>query len=101
MSTEQMIPWFLTIFFGLCTLYFSIKANKRAEHSEVEKDSTSMAMVMAKLDFISESLTEIKADNKAMRSEMNEFRERLAQNEAAIKSFHKRLDEVTEHHIIS
>lgn len=91
---EIVIPWVLTVFFGLCTLYFSIKSNKRAEANEVEKDSIAMASVMVKLDSIGDDIKEIKIDNKAMRNEMNDFRERLAQNEATIKSLHKRLDHV-------
>lgn len=94
MRPEIVVPWALTIFFGLCTLYFSIKANKRAEANEVEKDSVAMASVMVKLDSIGDDIKEIKIDNKAMRNEMNDFRERLAQNEATIKSLHKRLDHV-------
>ena len=97
---EIVIPWVLTVFFGLCTLYFSIKANKRAEANEVEKDSVAMASVMVKLDTISDDIKEIKVDNKAMRNEMNDFRERLAQNEASIKSFHDRLDRV-EHKFVN
>lgn len=94
MSIDVVIPWMLTIFFGACTLYFSIKANKRAEAGEVEKDSVAMASVMVKLDTIGDDIKEIKVDNKAMRNEMNDFRERLAQDEASIKSLHKRLDHV-------
>lgn len=96
MSIEVIIPWCLTAFFGFCTLYFSAKANKRAEADEVEKDSVAITRVMAKLDFISDDIKEIKNDNKAMRSEMNEFRERLAENEASIRVLNMRLNKVEE-----
>lgn len=94
MSIEQIIPWALTIFFGCCTLYFSIKANKRAEYTEVERDSTAMARVMVKLESISDDVKEIKSDNRSMQSELKEFRERLAENEVSIKSMIRRLEKL-------
>lgn len=98
MSIDVVIPWMLTVFFGACTLYFSIKANKRAEAGEVEKDSMAMARVMVKLDSIGDDIKEIKNDNRSMQSEMKEFRERLAENEASIKSLHKRVDKIESHY---
>lgn len=94
MSIEQIIPWCLTIFFGFTTIFFSVKALNRSEKSEIKEDTHNMSKVMIKLDFIGDDIKEIKNDNKSMRSDMNEFRERLAENEASIKSFHKRIDKL-------
>ena len=97
MSIEQMIPWGLTLFFGAWTLYFSLKNSKRTDKNDIKDESIQLANVMFKLESIGDDIKEIKSDNKAMRREMNEFRERLAENEASIKSFHKRLDKIEVH----
>lgn len=94
MSIDQIIPWLLTLFFGCCTLYFSSKANRRAEFTEIEKDSTAMTRVMVKLESISDDIKEIKSDNRSMQSELKEFRERLAENEVSIKAINNRLEKI-------
>ena len=94
MSIEQVIPWILTVFFGCCTLYFSLKTSRKAEKDEVKEDSANLTLVMSKLDTIRDDVKEIKTDNRSIQQELKEFRERLATNENSIKSFHRRLDEI-------
>jgi len=97
-SIEVVVPWILTIFFGCCTLYFSRKNLFRAEEHEIEDDSRAFTKVEIMLEQISNDVREIKQDNKSMQHELNEFRERLAQEEMSVKSLHKRLDRIEQKH---
>jgi hypothetical protein len=94
MSIEQIIPWIISCVSIAVAVYFGTRTQKRAEAAEVEKESTVTATMMVKLEGIADDIKEIKSDNKNMQSEMKDFRERLALNEASIKSFHKRMDSV-------
>ena len=94
MSIEQIIPWIISCVSIAVAVYFGTRTQKRADAAEVEKESTVTATMMVKLEGIADDIKEIKSDNKNMQSEMKDFRERLALNEASIKSFHKRMDSV-------
>jgi peptidoglycan hydrolase CwlO-like protein len=96
MSIEQIIPWIISCVSIAVAVYFGTRTQKRADAAEVEKESTVTATMMVKLEGIADDIKEIKSDNKNMQSEMKDFRERLALNEASIKSFHKRIDHIEE-----
>lgn len=94
MSIEQIIPWIISCVSIAVAVYFGTRTQKRAEEAEVEKESTVTATMMVKLEGIADDLKEIKLDNKNTQSEMKDFRERLALNEANVKSLYKRMDHV-------
>jgi hypothetical protein len=94
MPIEQIIPWLISCISIAVAVYFGTKTQKRADTAEIEKESTATATMMVKLEAIVDGIKEIKTDNRNMQSEMKEFRERLALNEASVKSFHKRMDSV-------
>lgn len=94
MSIEQIIPWIISCISIAVAVYFGTKTQKRADVAEIERDSTTTATVMVKLEGIADDIKEIKLDNKNTQSEMKDFRERLALNEASIKSLNKRMDHV-------
>ena len=94
MSIDQIIPWVISCVSIAVAVYFGTRTQKRADAAEVEKESTTTATMMVKLEAIADDIKEIKVDNKTMQSEMKEFRERLALNEQSVKSLHRRLDGV-------
>jgi peptidoglycan hydrolase CwlO-like protein len=94
MSIDQIIPWIISCISIAVAVYFGTRTQKRADAEDIEKDSTVTATMMVKLESIADDIKEIKTDNKATQSEMKDFRERIALNEASIKSLHKRLDGV-------
>lgn len=94
MSIDQIIPWIISCISIAVAVYFGTRTQKRADAADIEKDSTTTATMMVKLESIADDIKEIKTDNKAIQSEMKDFRERLALNEASVKSLHKRLDTV-------
>ena len=96
MSIDQIIPWIISCISIGVAVYFGTRTQRRADEAEVEKESTVTATMMVKLETIASDVKEIKQDNKATRSEMKDFRERLVLTEQSVKSLHKRLDGVEE-----
>ena len=92
MPINQIIPWIISCISIAVAVYFGTRTQKRADAADIEKDSTTTATMMVKLESIADDIREIKTDNKSTQSEMKDFRERLALNEASVKSLHKRLD---------
>lgn len=97
MTYEQIIPWLISIVSIAVAVHFGSISSKRADRDDITEGATTTATLMIKLDAIANDVKEIKSDNKKMQSDLSEFRERLATNEASIKSFHKRLDTVEGH----
>ena len=92
MPINQIIPWIISCVSIAVAVYFGTRTQKRADAADIEKDSTTTATMMVKLESIADDIKEIKTDNKTTQSELKDFRERLALNEASVKSLHKRLD---------
>ena len=92
MPINQIIPWIISCISIAVAVYFGTRTQKRADAADIEKDSTTTATMMVKLESIADDIKEIKTDNKTTQSELKDFRERLALNEASVKSLHKRLD---------
>ena len=97
MSIEQIIPWIISCISIAVAVYFGTRTQKRADAADIERDSTTTATVMVKLESIADDIKEIKTDNKSMQGEMKDFRERLAINEQSIKALHKRVDSFETH----
>ena len=94
MPINQIIPWIISCISIAVAVYFGTRTQKRADAADIEKDSTTTATMMVKLESIADDIKEIKTDNKTTQSELKDFRERLALNEASVKSLHKRRDMV-------
>jgi septal ring factor EnvC (AmiA/AmiB activator) len=74
------------------SVYFGLKNNKRSDTKEIEERVRQDTIINTKLDSISQSIQEIKADIASMHSELNSHNDRLIVVEQSIKSAHKRLD---------
>jgi len=101
MTFEQIVPWIISCISVGVAMYFGANTKHRAERNDLEQDATTVATIMVKLESISSDLRDIKSDIKRAQAELTEFRERLAMNEASIKSLHKRLDNVENHFSIT
>lgn len=77
------------IIVSVLALLFSVYQFVRATHKE---NDTQMSAVLMKLEIISEGITEIKADMKNVKKDVQDLRERVAKVEASAASAHKRLD---------
>ena len=91
---ETVIPWLLTIFFGLCTLYFSRKNLFRDEEHDIEEDTKSMVKLEVMLETIGSDIRDIKIDNRNIQRDLKELSERTALTEQSLKTLHHRVDAI-------
>ena len=76
------------------SIYFGLKNNKRADHSDVEARAREQATVNAKLDVIGSDCHEIKYDVGTVKRDVAALSERLVIVEQSVKSAHHRIDEL-------
>jgi septal ring factor EnvC (AmiA/AmiB activator) len=76
------------------SIYFGLKNNKRSDTKEIEERVRQDTIINTKLDSISQSIQEIKADIASMHSELNSHNDRLIVVEQSTKSAHHRLDSI-------
>lgn len=77
-------------------IFFGISSKSRNERKDTEQETEDRAsthtLLMTKLENIAEDVKEIKRDNREMRSEVQNLRDRVVAVEQSLKSYHKRLD---------
>lgn len=81
----------ITMAFGIYSGIASLKRNYKADN---RKESAEMAMVIVKLEGISEGILEIKTDLAHVKEDIKEITERLIVAEQSVKTAHKRLNEL-------
>jgi peptidoglycan hydrolase CwlO-like protein len=81
----------VSVAFGV---YSGMKNLSRNNRRDTVDETSQMTTVMVKLENIADGIHEIKSDVRGMKSEMNSLRERLTIVEQAVKSAHKRLDDM-------
>ena len=88
----------ITIASVLFAIYNGLKSTKRAEDTDVETRAREQATVNVKLDQISSDCRDIKQDIGTVKSDVQELSTRLVVVEQAVKSAHKRIDEMKQQH---
>ena len=76
-------------FVGVCIAFMGSLSNSRKDS---ERAAGRMSEVIAKLDFISDDLKDMKADYRRTMTELQEVRDIAIQAKASAASAHKRLD---------
>lgn len=71
--------------------FTNIKRNQSADNRQATAEMTT---VIVKLDMINTSVTEIKADVRNQRTELQELRDKVITVEQAVKSAHSRIDTI-------
>lgn len=87
MSTEVIS--LVIAFVGVCIAFIGFLGNARKDS---ERAAGRMSEVIAKLDFISDDLKEIKADYRSVTRELQDVRDIAVRAKASADSAHKRLD---------
>lgn len=78
---------------GVCTFFFS-------RNDETKKEEHTITTVSTKLDFISEDVKDIKADQRVFQRDINEVRNIAINAEKRADAAHRRLDMLTGDKII-
>lgn len=66
---------------------------RNAKHDD-KQDASNQAAVLVKLETITSTLAEVKADTRSTRDDMQMIRERLTIVEQSVKSAHHRIDTI-------
>lgn len=69
-----------------------ISSRKDKGKADASQYAGSIATISAKLDMISANISELKADLRSQRDDINDIRERLALVEKSAESAHQRID---------
>lgn len=76
-------------FMGVCVAFASSLGNSR---KDAERTAGRISEVIAKLDFISDDLKEMKADYRSVTRELQDVREIAIEAKASADSAHRRID---------
>lgn len=81
----------ISVSFGV---FSAIASFTRAKKADEQKDTSELTTVIVKLENISSGVAEIKADNKSIKGEVKDMRDRLIIVEQSSKQAHKRIDDL-------
>lgn len=76
-------------FVGVCIAFMGSLSNSRKDG---EREAGRISEVIAKLDFISDDLKDMKADYRSVARELQDVREIAVKAQASAASAHKRID---------
>lgn len=83
----------ISVGFGAFSAVSSKWRNDRKDTEQETEDKTAThTILMTKLEYIEGTVKEIKEDNKELKGEVRELRDRIVAVEQSLKSYHKRLD---------
>ena len=88
------INMIITIISVGCAVFFGIQSYTRNKKQDTEMDAAEKTALFVKLENISSTVLEIKAEISIIKENLNEIRERLILVEASARQAHKRLDEM-------
>ena len=80
-----------SLIFGI---YSGVSSMRRNARSDSRKDASEMAMVIVKLEDISNGISEIKTDLSNVKGDIKDITERLIVAEQSLKLAHKMIEEV-------
>lgn len=89
MNVETVI----SLCIAACALLFSALSYRRNSNNDSADIITQRATLTADIRYIRQSIDEIKLENRAIRTDLDEVKSKLVEVEASTKSAHKRLDD--------
>lgn len=78
----------------LIALIFTALTFKRNADRDTSATASERATMTANISYIRQSIDEIKLDNRAIKTDLEELKTKVATIEASAKSAHKRLDDM-------
>lgn len=94
MTTETLIALLISLGTLLIGAYSGVSTVRRAARSDQRKDASELAMVIVKLEDISDGVTEIKREMSHIKGDAKELTERLIIAEQQINQANKRIEEL-------
>lgn len=91
----QIDTSFLIAVLSLClSAVVGLSGLRRNTKHDDKQDASNQAAVLVKLETITNTLAEVKADTRSTRDDMQMIRERLTIVEQSVKSAHHRIDTI-------
>lgn len=94
MTNETLVALLISLGTLLIGAYSGVSSVRRAARSDQRKDASELAMVIVKLEDISDGVTEIKRDISHVKGDIKELTERLIIAEQQISQANKIIDEL-------
>lgn len=80
-AVDVVVPIFISVISIAFAIFFGIATYRRNNRKDIQDDTTERAtmnaMVMTKLENISDDIKEIRRDNKELKSEVQDLRDRI------------------------
>jgi peptidoglycan hydrolase CwlO-like protein len=90
MATETIISLVL----AFCALLFTALSFRRTQNQDTTASATERATMNANIQYIRQSIDEIKLDNRTIKTDLDELKTKVATIDASAKSAHKRIDDM-------
>ena len=90
MPTETIISLVL----AFCALLFTALSFRRTQNQDTTASATERATMTANIQYIRQSIDEIKLDNRTIKTDLDELKTKVATIDASAKSAHKRIDDM-------
>jgi peptidoglycan hydrolase CwlO-like protein len=90
MATETII----TLVLSFCALLFTALSFRRTQNQDTTASATERATMTANIQYIRQSIDEIKLDNRTIKTDLDELKTKVATIDARAKSAHKRIDDM-------
>ena len=90
MATETIISLVL----AFCALLFTALSFRRTQNQDTTASATERATMTANIQYIRQSIDEIKLDNRAIKKDLDDLKTKVVAIDASAKSAHKRLDDL-------
>lgn len=88
----SLVALSFSIMFGICSMLFSIRGNKRTDTKDIESRARENAELNCKLDIISKNTADIKYDISTVKKDVQAHGEKIVEIDASVKSAHHRID---------
>ena len=84
----------ISLVIAACALLFTAFGYRRTQNQDTSTTAAERATMTANIQYIRQSIDEIKLDNRAIKTDLDELKTKVATIEASAKSAHKRLDDM-------
>ena len=84
----------ISLVIAACALLFTALSFKRTQSIDTSATAAERATMTANIQYIRQSIDEIKLDNRAIKTDLDELKTKVATIDASVKSAHKRLDDM-------
>lgn len=84
----------ISLVIAACALTFTAFSYRRTQNQDTSVSAAERATMNANIQYIRQSIDEIKLDNRAIKTDLDELKAKVSFIDASAKSAHKRIDDL-------